>query len=343
MLSFTHPSQISTSQNLTDQSHHGIRSFQSEYPLPATLGAPDVYVELVDAADVLVRACGIACEHQSGRIVTGAAAELSADPGVRSYFELLERAAVLDFTQSSADEEPTATGAQRFAVSNGVAVALDAQGARFRALAELVERDRVLRSFYGELAPERLRLDPHRILPGPVARHYELEAYRFPATRTCATTAGQFAAPLEVAAIFGFPVRPGAPLLFGFGARLNLADALAAAVRESLHQLAFGWGEPVPDVAPAPSPTPEFHLDYFAYPPHRARLRRWLAGEHLGRGPELPARSAEPRYLDITPNHLQGKLAVVKCVHDGALPLAFGEGHPLLEALPDSMRVHPIA
>ena len=301
-----------------------------------------MYVDLVDAAGVTVRACGLASEHTSGRIVTGAAAELTTDPAPRSYFELLERAAVLDFSLSTADSELTVTGTQRYSTSNGVALALDAETARFRALAELVERDRVLRSFYGELPPERLPLDPASILPG-LWRHYELEAYRFPATAACATLSAELGCTLEVAAVFGFPKRPDAPLLFGFGARAGLAEAIVAAARESLQQLAFGWGEPVPDAAPAPSPTPEFHLDHFAYPPHQSGLRAWLAGEHQGRGPKLPACDAAPRYLEITPACLRDKLVVIKCVHEGALPLAFGEGHPLLPELPDCMRVHPVA
>src|SRR5688572_6394423 len=102
MLSVAHPSQILSSRNLAEPSEQGIRSFQLEYPLPPTFGGPDVYVDLVDAGGVMVRTCGLASEHQSGRIVTGAAAELSDDPAIRSYFELLERAAVLDFTLSEA-------------------------------------------------------------------------------------------------------------------------------------------------------------------------------------------------------------------------------------------------
>jgi hypothetical protein len=149
--------------------------------------------------------------------------------------------------------------------------------------------------------------------------------------------------PVHVAAVFGFPRGSEAPLLLGFGVQHQLGDAVAGAAREALQQLAFGWGEPVPESPPEAAATPEFHLDYYAYPPHHAVLRAWLEGAHYGQGPRLPGGGGTARYTDITPSSVSGRLAVIKCTHEGALPLAFGPGHPLLGDLPHCMRVHPIA
>jgi hypothetical protein len=344
MLSASNSSCIPSSKILTDPNEEGLRNLVQEFPLPKSVSDPQVFVDSVEAGGVLVHSCGLASEHVTGATVTGAAAELGATPYARSYFELLERVAILD-SKSAAELSTTGTAdaTQRYSSSNGVALATDATTAKRRALAELIERDRLLRSFYGETRPERLPLAPAAFLPSALEAHYELAAYRIPAPEAGIEAPRELGGPISVAAIFGFPVRDTPPLLFGFAARATLDEAVAAAARESLQQLAFGWGEPVPTAPPAPTPTPEFHLDYYGYPPHHARLRAWLAGDHYRQGPKLPKVHGTLDFLDITPSSLRGKLWVTRCRHVGALPLAFGEGHPLLGALPESMKVHPIA
>ena len=330
-----------TSALLTDPNRRTLAELAERYPLPPGFGVVELFAAAVEAAGSVVHACGLSAEDAAGRVVTGAAAELAGAPVARSYFELLERAAI--FASGGTDAtEPNASG-QRYAVSSGVAVASTRKEARHRAHAELVERDRVLRSFYGETRPERLICASGSLLPASLDEHYELVAYRFAASDRGVEVPRSCGGAVQVVGVFGFPRRNDAPLLLGFGARSSLAQALAAAARESLQQLAFGWGEPVPAAPPEPSPTPEFHLDHFAFPLHHARLRAWLEGEHHGRGPKLPESHGSARFVDLTPSSLRNRLYVVRCTHQGVLPLTFGAGHPLLGELPESMRVHPIA
>jgi hypothetical protein len=341
------PASVHSSPNphdctLTDPVASEVRELALAYPLPPAFAAIDVCADTVEAAGIVVRGAGLSTEHASGRTITGAAADLAFVPVRRSYFELFERAAIVESALPPA-ELPDSQAPQLYSRSNGVAVGPTVREASRRALFELLERDRVLRSFYGETRPERLALPPCSFLPAELEAHYQLFAYRFPASDSSLEVPPTLGGPVSVAAVFGFPYRVEAPLLFGYGARNNLAEAVAAAARESLQQLAFGWGEPVPEAPPEPSATPEFHLDYYAYPPHRVLLRAWLEGAHHGRGPRLCSGGGTARYQDLTPSSVRGRLAVIKCTHEGVLPLAFGAGHPLLGALPDCMRVHPIA
>jgi hypothetical protein len=328
---------------------------QQRFPLPFIKGDPEWFDEVVAVDGLAVHSCGLAAAHDSGATITGAAADLLGVPVERSFFELLERSAVLGAAASRAplplrtqdgapagfvDPElvfPT-TGApalQRFSTSNGAAVQLDWRSACERARRELVERDRVLRRWYGDGRPEPLALPPTE-LTVTLGRHYELGAWRF--TGVDAGTQD-----LEVVGVIGLPRDPGAPLLTGFACRSAGDQALAAALAECLQHIAFGWGEPQPGAEPPPEPTPEFHLDFYNYAPNQERLRSFLAGSHEGQGPPLPIASDAIVFVDLTPESLVGRLAVARALNPTAVPLAFGLGHPWFASLPEAMRVQPIA
>jgi hypothetical protein len=290
----------------------------------------EVHVEVVEIAGVPVHCVGLETTHRSYS-VTGAAAALTEPPFARAYYELIERVTIVEARSTTETTDPF----QRLSVSNGVAVQLDAQRARRSAALELFERDRVLRSWYGGMRPRLLDVQV-AAWPAEFEHHYTIRAYEFADgvewTDGDAYTVG----------VFAFPRRREAPLCVGFAARQSIDDALLAAGREFLQQAAFGWGQPVPDECPTVAPTPEFHLDFFAYPGNHARLERWLEGAHEGQGPTLPTSAGEFRFEDLTPPWSQG-VCVARAVHRAALPLVFGLGHPLLTELPEFMQVHPIA
>src|SRR5262245_4427374 len=66
----------------------------------------------------------------------------------------------------------------KWARSNGVAIGSSWGDAARRAGWELVERDRILRSFYGELEPQAASATP-AALPEALGVHYRFEAYSF--------------------------------------------------------------------------------------------------------------------------------------------------------------------
>jgi hypothetical protein len=221
--------------------------------------------------------------------------------------------------------------------SNGVAVGLDWGPACDAARRELIERDRVLRSWYGAAPPSRTELAAP-ILAGLEA-HYELEAYRF--------ADGASAGEPSVMAVFAFPHRSTHPTVYGFGAHEDAALALDKAAGECLQRLGFLWGEALPSSEPAFVPSAEYHQEFFLQPHMQRRLRAWLAGEHVAlrcgiRQHERVCR--ERAFVDLTPRRLAGKLCVVKALAVSEIELAFGRGHPEVDPeLPEPLMVHPIA
>ena len=175
-------------------------------------------------------------------------------------------------------------------------------------------------------------------LPLGKTRSYEWLAYSFPAGPE-----DVFGCGTEVVGLFGFPAAEKAPLVFGYGARPSIDEALGAAVREALQQLAFLWGEPLPDRLPDPAPTPMAHLERFQLPAMHPILRRWLAGEHVGhrRGATSHLAAAQRRWVDLTPSWLTGGLRVAKALSASAIPLTFGDA-PVFGHLPAELRIHPI-
>lgn len=324
------------------------------FPLPEEIGPLETFFETVSVNGVDIHLAGIATELR-GECATGSAAALDCAPVLRSYMELVERLSILaafrkertHFTLRDRSGKAGVSVASdivfplnpepsswRWARSSGVAVGSTWEVASARARLELVERDRVLRSWYGQSKPELVAI-ANGIIPPGLDALYSFEAYSF--------------GPLDdiaVAGLFGFSRAASvAPTLLGFAARHDLSSALEAAFRESLQPLGFLLGEDLPATVPEPSATPDFHQDYFLFPPHAELLHTWLRGEHSRHtGALIASLPSEPDYVDLTPAALRSELFVAKAIPAGHVPLAFGPTHPLASgALPAELRVHPIA
>jgi hypothetical protein len=327
------------------------------YPLPDVWSPPSVVEDTVVADGLELRRAGITSTGPQGEEMVGSAADGVASPLDRAYFELIERISTVDaialhpshFDQWTLDgrtagPRPSADvfhdsddpARWRYARSNGVAVHVDWKSASLRAFWELCERDRVLRSWYGEVAPQEIRsaLDSS---PLAQARSYEWLAYAFPET-----AGSRFSKGVHVCGVFGLP-RTEAPFVFGYAARRSLEDARLGAEREATQLLAFLWGEDLPKAEPAFSPTPFYHLETFQRLERQRIVRSWLEGAHVANPSPggAAADDSEVLFVDLTPAWLHG-LRVSKAVCSAAVPLTFGDG-PLGAHLPVELRVHPIA
>lgn len=330
-----------------------------QYPLSSAWAAPVLFSETADIHGVSLKLAGLSSEHASGRSIVGSAVDSRRSPLERSYFELLERSAVIEaLHQADGDHDVLDLSAGcvgtcshqrvfpldpepekwRHSLSNGVAAHRDWKRAAERAALELIERDHILRSWYGEITPERVSMDG--LAPTQLLSLYDFEACAFHGPPYSEFHQAQ------TVAVFGFPKRAEAPLLMGCAARLTSNGALAAAFRECLQRLGFLWREPLPHSEPQFSPTADFHQEHYLYPPNHPKLRNWLDGGHklgLLRW-SFPTSDAKIRFVDLTPSALKGRIFVVRAICDQALPLVFAEGHPWCDAvLPEFMRVHPIA
>jgi hypothetical protein len=347
-----------------------LESLLAAYPLPATWRIETCLVDSTAVQGLSVEIVGVAAKASDGREALGSAGERGRRPFARAFFELAERIAILEALSSSsaprsvlgparAPSEPastwsfpeaSATASYRYSRSNGVAAGADWNLARSAARAELIERDRILRSWYGLIAPERVPL-PEDVALGALSAHYEFLAYAFPerpenAVSKASGGVGRGKAELEVVAVFGFPREPSVPLISGSGAGPTRAAAWDRALGECLQRWAFLWGESIPEREPEFSPSPDYHQELFLWPAMHQRLRAWLDGAHLGCFPALSLAALEPErigYLDLT-GELPCELCVVRAVSDEALPLVFGRGHPAFCGdLPATLAVHPLA
>jgi hypothetical protein len=325
-------------------------------PRPEGWSAPDLVEDTIVADGVPLRRAGISCVAPDGTELTGSAAEAEESPVARSCFELVERMSTLIAILGTSpefellDEEEDATGnvpretllpesdepaRWRFARSNGVAIHSTWRAACDHARWELAERDRILRSWYGEIAPQRMDLNPEVPLFG--ARSYEWMSYEFPA-EDCAL----WSSSISVVGVFGFP-RAGLPMVVGYAGRESAELAQVSAAREAAQLLAFLWGEAIPESPPDMGPTPMHHLEQLIHPARARTLRSWLGGDFHCRPRNGAARlKDEPvRYVDLTPSWLVDGSRVVKAIHAAAEPLAFGES-PFVRHLPPEQRAHPI-
>jgi hypothetical protein len=322
------------------------------------LGRPEIFDGTVLAAGLSIRLAGIAVRHGT-ETITGSAGSLLDDPFPRAAAELVERLGLLAAIAKGErlipfyDERRRKLGvlpgssvfpvspdetSYRWARSSGVAAGSTWTEAARRARFELIERDRVLRSWFGGGAPG-LVFDPGELVPPVLHERYEVRAYSFAEGTSDTSVAAVFAFPRDQRHCRGASL----PLVYGFGARDSLPAALGVAASELLQRLGFLFDEALPADPPSPSPTPDFHQEYYLFRGHHEKLRRWLAGGHATSRSLLDVadEAEEPAYVDVSP--ADGPV-VVKALPRGHAPLAFGVGHPCLSrtaSLADT--VHPIA
>jgi hypothetical protein len=338
-----------------DMSTHLLEASIRGLNLSPGWSAPEPFTECAEVADVSIHLAGFSATSPDGVLVTGSAASTICSPVARAYFELIERAAVIDClarprdhyraldedgnlveTLDHSDVFPESPEPDRwqYSRSNGIAAAPTFARAHSAARMELVERDRVLRSWFGGTAPRRLvgLRAGQRVFADS---QYAVELYSFSEE---STERGVSA----VVGMFAFPKCDTVPFVVGTGAGTSLFTAVRRAARECVQRLGFLWGEPIPTVPPGFEPTPLYHQELYLCPSMQPRLRAWLDGRHqAGRTPA--PRTSHRRYVDLTPEHLRSRIRVVKALPAGELPLTFGRPSPARAQDHESYGVHPIA
>lgn len=323
--------------------------------LPDGWSAPETIEDVVVADEVAIHRAGVSSIAESGEELCGSAADCSGPSLGRAWFELLERVSGYEALQKRRagydllDErgaqlttalrtevfpESDRPATWRYARSNGVALHTDWTTACRRALWELAERDRVLRSWLGEIRPEPVPVDLARTSLS-AAQSFDWRVCSFPEK-----DASAFSANVEVVGVFGLPRVDNAPFVLGLAGRPTEDAAVEAAIREALQLMAFLWGEAPPE-SPPTEPGPMQHLDTYQVRAAHDSIRRWLAGGHVAYARRRKPCSGGVGYVDLTPDWLPAGLRVAKAVCAEAVPLVFGAA-PLFDALPVELRVHPI-
>ncbi len=326
-----------------------------QYPLPPGSAEIETFEDVLNIDLPALHLAGIAAKRADGRLLTGSAVDLSREAArVRAYFELLERLAifeaddrgpqhsfrVLDRGGNASDQRTTLPPFDdsdphwRWSRSNGIAAHTDLVSAIRGAEFEIWERDQVLRSWFGEIAPRRLNT-PLKIESWG---GYRFEAFAFSAPES----------PVFVGGVFGFPNSRNQPVVFGFSAASDLETSLAKAQKEALQRMAFLWDEPLPENDPPVTGTPDFHMDWFRRPDQRYRIERWLAGDRTSQEVR-PLPSSAPilsgeGFIDLSPTHLEGKVFVVQASIPEKKRLFFGMDPSWSRSTPGWEEwIHPIA
>jgi hypothetical protein len=337
-----------------------LAGYVASRPLAPRWSKPECFSDVVTLGTKQIRLVGLIARSELGAEVTGSAAALDGSPVLRAHCELLERACLVDAlasrrgryelltetgnlvgscSPSIAFPESPAGASWSYARSNGVALGEDWRSACQAAFLELSERDRVLRSWYGETSPQPLSARGSAL--AGLDAHYRVARYTFPAG------SAERQGGVHVVGAFAFPERASVAFAYGFGASFDPAVALAKAEQECLQGIGFLWGEALPERLPQASCTPSFHQEYYLVPETHAKLEAWLSGSHARSGSALVARrqlQSEPCFVDLTPDHLRGRLALAKAIPAGEVALTFGLGHPWQKSpLSPALAVHPIA
>jgi YcaO cyclodehydratase, ATP-ad Mg2+-binding len=319
-----------------------LAALSSIYPLPRGCALKDRLLDRVQVGGLELSMVGLVASAPGRASVMGSAAGIDGYPVDRAYFELLERTSLIRararrflwIRTAAGDPQrrlastdvfpPDANAAElRNSLSSGVAMHVRWQSACDAALCELIERDRVLRSFAGEFPPRAVRVRDNALVRA-LRGLYRVEAYRFdPIAPGLTHTA---------VGLFLFPHKPALPLAYGFAAAREREGALRSATREAVQRLAFLWGEALPERPPAPSPTPDYHQEFWLYPSHQRALRAWLAGRTRARKRAIvPILDGDNvTFADLTPRGLPAHVRVVRAISARALPLRFGRSrrHP---------------
>jgi hypothetical protein len=330
----------------------------SELRLPDGWTPPDFVEDEIVADGVVIRRAGVSSIAPDGEEVCGAAAHRTDVVRARASFELLERVAAVESLSATRESyttldrsgrpmgeldratvfpESEAPDRWRYARSNGVAIHAGWAAACDRARWELAERDRVLRSWRGEIIPEALPWTRELTLTLGETHSYDWRVFSFPDDGP-----SSFAADVHVTGVFGFPRTGEPPFVLGLAGRPERAAATTAAAEEALQLLAFLWGEPAPIECPSQPLSAAAHLDAFQVKGAHARIRGWLEGGHARYGDKRRRRAGDNvSFVDLTPRWMADGCRVAKAICREAMPLAFGVS-PWTEHLPDSLRLHPI-
>lgn len=335
-----------------------LSKLQGQWPLSDCWEPAESFTKDLKIGDLKLRLFGLCAYHREGTVVSSLAVDFGEEPWRRAYLDLIRKTAIVEAELSlkntfpAIDPEGNSQGVVpninvfplspdpvrwQYASSSAAAADESREAACRRAANELIERDRVLRSWFGAIRPVPIALSPD-FFPKALTAEYDFQAFQFPESANETS---------KVTAVYGFARREEVPSVGGFGAGRFTEEGLAQA--RSRCYLAMGslWGETIPQTPPPFSPTAEYHQEVYLREDGLMRIKRWLAGDHvsLANYAEVPTVKVEsPKFVDLTPESLRGQICVVKAISKSCAPLTFGASPLNAPAdFPTELLVHPLA
>jgi hypothetical protein len=283
-----------------------IEDLMKAFPLGRDIGELEVFDERVLIGGLELYLVALRAGTVDLGALTASAAAIGGFDYVKAYQILHERVAAKRTWRLEEYAD------WRLAPADGVALETDIDLAFERAKRKLVARDAVLKSWFGGQRPLGMVRSAWEA-PAELAPLYHFDTFEL-----------QCFSGWAASMVVGWPRNVKRdPLIFGYGAGRKTREAVQEAGMESLQRLGFLWGEDLPKSEPVFAPTSSYHLEMYLRPAGIKRFEDWLGGKHEASG-QAPAKSPSFAAEDITPEHLKGRLTIVRARSAAIMPLAFG-------------------
>lgn len=280
-----------------------------------------------DILDFKFKIAGVALKLENGLEVFGSSSAEKSSPLRYAAYECLERFVLLNSAKPQDESLP-----YKFSLSNGVALHDNFEKASQSALAELVERNEILKSWYYNSPIELLPFDASVSFSQEMSEKYDFFLASF------SQIPSHF-----VTGLFAFPKVSGVNLIYGFGSSAEgLEIATQKAKKEFTTRLGFIWGESA-ELTAHDRKSGLYHQDYYLMPENLHHLKEWLTGSKYAKKSSTRFLLEKPEFTDLTPLPWRASLAMAKAHCQDSIPLFFGE--PPLELFDFSHRCdipHPI-
>ena len=344
------------------------------------LNVVDVFSDIVQVTkEIEIELCGIAVENELQQVITGSAgALLSASQnnnGIttqeRALMEVQERVAIqfcinvlkaetrrqnhsFSCFEKNIDEAqgryvlnpkflfPSSSNPKmwEYSKSNGMALHTSWESACLSAACELVERDMILRAWFGESLPMLVNgfggLDSEELND-----FYEIYTLSF-GKRTVVNLEKD----LFVHGCFFIPKDKKYPFICGFGCADSVGKSIIKAEQESLQRLGFLWDESLPLSLPNFMPHSGFHQEYYLFSGNHGVIRDFLLGKFFEKEKSkvFIKNPIKMEFFDLTPGFFGGDFYLAKATCDDCIPLIFGKTDIApYDKLPEQRRIHLIS
>jgi len=269
---------------------------------------------------------GIAAKHnETGKIITGSAADFSQERSyVRALGELKERIVTVNKVK------PHKIGKFSYSLSNGVASHYDLSIAKKNAFIELIERDVVLRSWYGEL-PKKIISESIDYFPFD----FDIRVLEFPEVIS------------HFGSIFTTGILASVPdenrFLFAFSSGSSRSLALEKAILEATQRYLFSPPESTPYTL-SQIPSIEDHFEFYNRKQGFESLWEWSYDVLLDIPPVIYEDNSKFQIL-FSENTTSEKFFVVRAIDPELWPLTFGISHPRVHSkkINSKRLLHPFA
>lgn len=220
--------------------------------------------DTINVGEMKIYRSGLFAKNKE-KVSLGAASGITSQRS-RAYYELLERI----YLQEKNRVDSTEVKEYTFSITNGAAIHTCPELAKTSSVNELIERDRILRSWYGFSDPKELVDDKFQI--SEISKIYDIKLFEF-------LDENDPRSDIKVMGIFLYPKNESDHFLFGFGASDSIEKAFFKTKDELITRLSFLWQEEIEENYEF-SPTSGHHQEFYLDKNNQLWIDDWLTGKN---------------------------------------------------------------